>query len=95
MPTSGNTGPNGTLNERGALGSLRRRIKTSMFANMYEIIQNTEPTRIKKLIASEEPSLNAAKQKITTLTKITPTYGTLCLFVFANTRGIIFIFAMP
>ena len=46
-------------------------------------------------IASADPSLSAANTKINTLTKITPKYGTLCRFVFANILGIIFIFAIP
>ena len=72
IPMIGKSFPHGTLKERGALGSLLRRISTSICANMYEIIQKTDPTKIKKEIASDEPLLRSAKRKINALTKITP-----------------------
>ena len=95
IPISGRILPSGTLKERGAFGTLFRRISTSICAKIYEIIQNTEPTRIKNEIAEEELSLIKAKIKIVTLTNIIPKNGTFLLFVLAKNCGIIFIFAMP
>ena len=63
IPISGRILPSGTLKERGAFGTLFLRISTSICAKIYEIIQNTEPTRIKNEIAEEELSLIKAKNQ--------------------------------
>ena len=62
--------PQGTLKFLGAFGRRFLKISTSTCASMYEIIQNTEPARIRKEIISAELSLKYPKIRIAALTNI-------------------------
>ena len=95
IPIIGKMTPPGTLKFLGAFG--RRFLKTnkSTCASTYEIIQNTEPARIRKEIMSAELSLRYPNTSIETLTNTCPNHGTLCLLVLVKILGSIFIFAIP
>ena len=95
IPITGNRAPHGTLKFLGAFGRRFLKTSTSTCASMYEIIQNTEPARIRKEIISAELSLRYPNIRIAALTNTCPNHGTLCLFVFEKIFGIIFIFAIP